>query len=117
MNSLNRLASRLICHSSTLTAEPTFSTTPDGCQSIWIITRVEVSLRRWKVTTPGMLGIATDAAPGNPFVRVLLGDLGVELPLHARNIGHPVVACVIELGDRLDAGHELRNDSNCVHWL
>jgi hypothetical protein len=27
-------------------AEPTFSATLAGCQSIWIITRVEVSLRR-----------------------------------------------------------------------
>src|SRR5688572_11587116 len=56
----------------------------------------------------GMLGIATDAAPGDPFVRVLLGDLGVELPLYARDVGDPVVARVVDLGDRLNAGHEVR---------
>src|SRR5512133_4165354 len=35
----------------------------------------------------GLLDIATDAAPGDPFVGMLLGDLGVALPLHARDAG------------------------------
>jgi hypothetical protein len=64
-----------------------------------------------------MLGIATGAAPGNPFVRVLLGDLGVELPLHARGIGHRVVARVIEWVIHSTPDMNCGNDSNCVHWL
>jgi hypothetical protein len=51
---------------------------------------------------------ATHAAPSDPFVGVLLGDLGVELSLHARDVGHPMVACVVHLRDRFDAGHEVR---------
>src|SRR3954471_12213869 len=34
----------------------------------------------------GVLGVAARAGPGHPLLRVL-GDLGVELPLHAVDVG------------------------------
>src|SRR5690606_16931758 len=46
-------------------------------------------------------------APGDPLVGMLLGDLGVELPLDSGDLGDPVGAGVRDLTDGLHALHEL----------
>jgi hypothetical protein len=48
---------------------------------------------------------------------VLLGDFGISLAPVAADLGNPMQSLVVLLLDALDAVHELRNDSNCVHWL
>ena len=87
---------------------PTFSTTPSGSKSIWTVTRVCVSSSRWKVTTPACFG-PVERRPGDPLVRVLLGDLGVELPRHAAD---SVTQCVCVSSSLADLArtplHELR---------
>src|SRR5258708_7400993 len=37
-----------------------------------------------------LLGVAAHALPGDAFVGVLLGDLGVKLSAYAGNLGYPV---------------------------
>src|SRR5207237_2525860 len=51
---------------------------------------------------------AARARPGDPLVGGLLGDLRVPLLALAADLGDPVQVGVIELGDRLDGIHELR---------
>jgi hypothetical protein len=62
---------------------------------------------------PGLLR-PVHGRPGDPLVRVLLGDLGLELPVDPADRGHPVrgrrrrlvdpVHAVHELGERLELG-------------
>src|SRR3954451_25455509 len=54
-----------------------------------------------------VLRLAAGAAPGDALLGVLLGDLGVELPLHAVDVRDPVRVGAVELGDALDAAHEV----------
>ena len=89
------------------TAAPTFSTTPSGSQSIWIITRVLFVVQAVEGDHAGVLGLAAGAGPGDALLGVLLGDLGVELALDAPDLGHPVGVRVVELRDALDPAHEL----------
>src|SRR5690606_6066518 len=44
---------------------------------------------------PGLPRAAADAVPGDPLVRVLLGDLGVELTPGPGDLGHPVVVRLV----------------------
>jgi hypothetical protein len=55
----------------------------------------------------GLMG-ALVGPPCHPLVGVLLGDLGVELALHAGDLRDPVGACRGHLLDALDTLHELR---------
>ena len=78
MNLLNRSRSPLVRCLTKPSLSPTCSTTPSGSTSSCSITRVWLSSSRWNVTTPACLRPAR-ALPRNPLVRVLLGDLGIEL--------------------------------------
>ena len=65
----------------------------------------------------GMLGVTTYAAPGDPFVGVLLGDLGVELCFTPAMLVTQWLRVsstwVIDSTPDMKCG----NDSNWVHWL
>jgi hypothetical protein len=69
------------------------------------VTRVEPSSSLWNA---GLLDVAVHCGPGDALLRVLLGDLGVELPLDPADLHLPVVAGVGDLGDGLHTLHELR---------
>src|SRR5690625_3900191 len=56
----------------------------------------------------GVAGVAGDAAPGDPLIGVLLGDLGLELARLPAHSYYPAVAGVVDLGDGVHAVHELR---------
>jgi hypothetical protein len=49
----------------------------NGVDSSCAVTRVEASASRWNVITPACSGPSSEH-PGDPPVRVLLGDRGVE---------------------------------------
>jgi hypothetical protein len=51
---------------------------------------------------------AVDRRPRDALVRVLLGDLRVELADLSRDLDGPVEAHVVDLTDLLDALHEVR---------
>ena len=55
-------------------------------------------------------------APRHPLVGELLGDLGVPLPAHAADVGHPVQVGVVELLTDSTPAMNRGNSSNCVHW-
>ena len=57
---------------------------------------------------PALVHVTADAVPGDALVGVLLGDPGVELPGHPADLRDPVVRDVVDLGDGLDAPHEVR---------
>jgi hypothetical protein len=54
-----------------------------------------------------VLGIVV-GAPGDPLVRVLLDDRGIELPPYARGADDPVRVGVADLTDRVNTLHEMR---------
>src|SRR5687767_3028797 len=56
---------------------------------------------------PGVLGTGL-RGPGDPLVRRLLGDDGVELLLASGDLRAPVQVGVVDLADFLDALHERR---------
>ena len=63
-------------------------------------------------------GVAGSAgrSPRNTLVGVLLGDDGVPLTLHARDLGDPMQVGVVDLRDLVDTFHEGGKFPNCVHW-
>src|SRR6266702_6080338 len=107
MNFLNRSRSDFTCRSSTPMAAPTFSTTLSGCPSICA---GDPGLAVTDTVEGHDAGVrrAVRALPRDPLVWVLLGDLGVELPLDAVDGRRPVGVRVVDLPDALDAAHELR---------
>ena len=59
---------------------------------------------------------AVRAAPRDPLVGCC-SVTSASNSLDPADAGLPVQVCVINLIDGLDTFHEVRNSSNCVHWL
>jgi hypothetical protein len=116
MNSLNRLASALTCRSSKPSAAPAFSTMPVGSQSIWIITRVLLSSRRWKVTTPACLAsppVLVQATRSSGCCSVISASNSRLTPsMLVTQWVRVSSSCVIRSTPPMNWG----KDSNCVHW-
>ena len=107
MNSLKRCRSPSIC-------PPTKPSASPACLDEALRLEVhehgdpgQVDVERLERDHATVLG-AVDAAPLDPLVGHLVDDLGVELAGHAGDRGDPVVAPVVELRDRVHAGHEVR---------